>query len=349
MNLSDRLSDLAVIRQLLLQRVAAGQDAEINKQLDKIAAAIEDQLNNAPELTDAKKRRIDKAIEELTLIVSVNAPNLSPLASSEINALQDAMALVGIDIVLPPPSTIDAIAKSSLIQGATIGDWFSKLNETLRFNIDRAVKNGVLLGQTNREIARNIVGNGSDKGPEAMAKARRDALAITRTSVQTVATDARMAALMENQDIIKAVQWVSTLDGRTSDICIVRSGKTWSFPGFKPIKHNIPWNGGPPAHWNCRSTFIPITKSFAEIRGEPAAKEITQTTRASMDGQVAADITFDQFLKGKPKEFSDEMLGKGRAQLWRDGKITLNQLLDQRGNPLTLEQLKTRYGTDASK
>jgi hypothetical protein len=59
-----------------------------------------------------------------------------------------------------------------------------------------------------------------------------------------------------------------------------------------------------------------------------------------MDGVVAADLTFDQFLKSKPPEFADKMLGKGRAELWRSGKITLNQLLDQRGNPLTLAQLK---------
>jgi hypothetical protein len=58
---------------------------------------------------------------------------------------------------------------------------------------------------------------------------------------------------------------------------------------------------------------------------------------------VAADLSFSDFLKGKPTEFVDEMLGKGRAQLWRDGKITLSQLLDQRGNPLTLQQLRDKY------
>jgi SPP1 gp7 family putative phage head morphogenesis protein len=234
---------------------------------------------------------------------------------------------------------VDAIAKSSLIQGATINQWFSRLNESARFDIERAIKNGITLGQTNREIAKAIVGNGSDKGPQALAKARRDAMAITRTGVQTIANEARMVGLMENEDIIKAVQWVSTLDSRTSEICMARSGKTWTFPDFKPIGHSIPWNGGPPAHWSCRSSYVPITKSFAEIRGEPVAKEISQTTRASMNGQVAADLSFDQFLKNKPASFADEMLGKGKAELWRSGKITLSQLLDQRGNPLTLTQL----------
>jgi hypothetical protein len=170
-------------------------------------------------------------------------------------------------------------------------------------------------------------------------------MAITRTAVQTVAKDARLASLEANADIIKAVQWVSTLDSRTSDICIVRSGKTWEFPSFKPIDHKIPWNGGPPAHWNCRSTFIPITKSFEELTGGAIKDRVEPATRASMDGYVAADLTFDAFLRSKPPEFADEMLGKGRAELWRSGKITLNQLLDQRGNPLTLAELISKYGS----
>jgi SPP1 gp7 family putative phage head morphogenesis protein len=338
LTVSDQLHDLIIIRQLLLQRVIAGQNAAINKQLDSVAADIQKALKG-DELSTYKGKRLAKAIDELKSMVSVSIPDIASLSLAEASFLQSAFVSVGIDTVIPPASVVNAIAKSSLIQGATIGDWFGRLNNSAKFDIERAIKNGVTLGQTNKEIANAIVGNGSDKGPQALAKARRDAMAITRTAVQTVANDARMAGLMENQDIIKAVRWVSTLDSRTSEICIARSGKTWTFPEFKPIGHSIPWNGGPPAHWSCRSTYVPITKSFAEIRGKPFAKEISQTTRSSMNGQVAADLSFDQFLKNKPKEFADEMLGKGKADLWRSGKITLSQLLDQRGNPLTLSEL----------
>jgi SPP1 gp7 family putative phage head morphogenesis protein len=169
-------------------------------------------------------------------------------------------------------------------------------------------------------------------------------MAITRTAVQTISKDARLASLEANADIIKEVQWVSTLDSRTSDICIVRSGKLWTYPDFKPVKHKIPWNGGPPAHWNCRSTFIPITKSFEELTNGRIKDKVEPATRASMDGSVAADLTFDTFLRRKPPAFAEEMLGKGRAKLWRSRKITLNQLLDQRGNPLTLQELIQKYG-----
>jgi SPP1 gp7 family putative phage head morphogenesis protein len=343
-NTSDRLLDLTAIRQLLLLRLISGENIRINKEYDAIAADIEKQLRG-PELTEYKGRRLNQAIEELKARVIVPEPAIGELAATEANYTVASMAQVGIEAVLPPEPVIDRIGKSSLIQGATLGQWWGKLNETTQFDLERTIKNGVLLGQTNREIAKSIVGNGTDKGPEALSKARRDAVAITRTAVQTLSNEARIATYEKNADIIKAIQWVSTLDGRTSDICIARSGKTWSFPEFEPQGHNIPWGGGPPAHWACRSTTIPITKTFAEIDGEGKAGPNTQpSTRSSMDGQVAADLSFDQFLRSKPDSFADEMLGKGRAQLWRDGKITLSQLLSAQGTPLTLAQLKAKYG-----
>jgi hypothetical protein len=48
----------------------------------------------------------------------------------------------------------------------------------------------------------------------------------------------------------------------------------------------------------------------------------------------------DQFLKMHDEKWQNEMLGKGKAQLWRDGKITLSQLLDQSGRPLKLSELR---------
>lgn len=343
MNTSDRLLDLLTIRLLLLLRIISGENIRINKEYDAIAKDIEKQLRGE-ELAAYKGRRLDKAIEELKARVTIKAPKIAELALSEARYTVQSLIQVGIQAVLPPEDVVSKIANSSLIQGATLGQWWQKLNDTTQFDLERTIKNGVLLGQTNREIAKSIVGNGTDKGPEPLSKARRDAVAVTRTGVQTIANEARLATYEENSNVIKAIQWVSTLDGRTSDICIARAGKTWTFPKFKPIGHDIPWNGGPPAHWACRSTTIPITKTFAEIDGEDKVEpNLSPTTRSSMDGQVAADLTFDQFLKSKPVAFADEMLGKGRAQLWREGKITLSQLLSAQGTPLTLAQLKAKY------
>ena len=342
MNLSDRLADLYTIRQLLLQRLAAGEQINLNRQFDDIAAEIERTLKSGKPLTDYQGRRLNQAITDLGTIINVKQPQLGNLARLEAEFVQGAFGVVSIDSALPSRATIEAIADSSLVQGATVGQWFGKLNEQMRFDMGRAVKVGVSLGETNQQIARRILGAGGDKGPEALPKGRRDATAVTRTAVQTIANEARLATFEENEDIIKEVQWISTLDSRTTDICMARSGLLWTLPGYKPKGHSIPWNGGPPAHWSCRSTVIPITKTFRELGVDQ--DEIPLSTRASMDGQVARDLTFAQFLEGKPPEFADEMLGKGRAQLWRDGKITLQDLLNPKGVPLTLRQLEAKYG-----
>lgn len=87
---------------------------------------------------------------------------------------------------------------------------------------------------------------------------------------------------------------------------------------------------------NCRSLLVPITLSYRELGidvDEPKG------TRASDLGQIPSDTSFDSFLKRHDAEYVDNLLGPGRAQLWRDGKITLQDLLNQNGRPLSLKQL----------
>lgn len=176
---------------------------------------------------------------------------------------------------------------------------------------------------------------------------RRNVATLVQTSVQTVANVARLESFAQNADVVKAVKQLSTLDGHTTDICIAYSGGQWGLDG-KPVGETIlPFNGGPPRHWNCRSVLIPVTKTFRELGIR--APEPAQSLRASSEGPIAATTTFDDFLTRKGVAYQDKMLGPGRAQLWRDKKITLQQLLDLQGNPLTLAELEAKYKIPQSK
>ncbi len=94
-----------------------------------------------------------------------------------------------------------------------------------------------------------------------------NAAGLIRTSVQTVANEARNRLFAANDDVVKGVMHVSTLDTRTTDICKERDGKVWSLPDYKPLGHSIPWNGGPGGtlHYGCRSTTSPVLKSWKEL------------------------------------------------------------------------------------
>ena len=101
---------------------------------------------------------------------------------------------------------------------------------------------------------------------------------------------------------------------------------------------------GIPRHWNCRSSIVAITKSWEEMGSKIPVDKMDPGTRASMDGQVAAETNYEQWLASRSATQQDKILGAGKAQLWRDGKITVRDLLDQSGRPMTLDQLQQKHG-----
>lgn len=80
---------------------------------------------------------------------------------------------------------------------------------------------------------------------------------------------------------------------------------------------------GPPFHWNCRSTIIPQFKSFAELAGSEdlsktkrdALEDIDKSTRASMNGQVAAKMNYEEWLRTQDEETQKKVLGEARWRL----------------------------------
>ena len=238
----------------------------------------------------------------------------------------------------------DRIATRTLIEGSVMGKHWKDMGRSLQDKFVTQMRISLRNGESIERMAARIAG-GTIRGervPGIMDITRRQARTLTRTATNAVQNRSRLIAL-QNSDMVKAVQQVSTLDNRTSDICVAFSGQTWDAETLEPIGDStLPFNGGPPRHFNCRSTLNPVLKSFDKLGFNVG--ELPPATRASMDGQVAEDITFDRFLRGKTKTFQNKLLGPGRAQLWRDGKITLTQLVDMRGNPLTLSQLEATVG-----
>lgn len=261
-----------------------------------------------------------------------------------------------------------AIASDVLIQGAPTREWWSRqAGDTLERFADE-MRRGFAAGEGVSDLVRRVRGQATGarstywQGPKGelsafpvqgwqkrqfvefsgglMDTSTRNAETLVRSSVQAVANEARLETWRENDDIVKGVVVVATLDSRTSEICMARSGLEYTLDG-EPIGHDIAWDGGPPWHHNCRSTTTPILASADEVFGRRVG-EIPESTRASMDGQVPESTTFDAFLRRKPQAFQDDMLGAGKAELWREGKIGLRDLLDQRGRPLTLEELRAR-------
>ena len=76
-------------------------------------------------------------------------------------------------------------------------------------------------------------------------------------------------------------------------------------------------------------------KSWRELGID--ANELPEGTRASMDGQVAESVTYEEKLRKMTPKQQDEALGVGKAQLFRDG-MTLREMV-QDGKELPLKDL----------
>ena len=134
-------------------------------------------------------------------------------------------------------------------------------------------------------------------------------------------------------------------DGFVVHNCRIRDGKQYrNTERHEPIGHKIPWGGGPgKLHWNCRSSGVAVLKSLAELSGLDIGEDWPQSTRASMDGQVPADLSYGDWLKKQSAERQDEVVGPTRGKLMREGKLPFDALYTDRGAALTLEQLRARH------
>lgn len=154
---------------------------------------------------------------------------------------QTTSPFLGIDFKVPGVNLIRAVVKSSPFEGSTLKGWFKKEESALKLRVRQEIAKGIAQGETTPQIVRRLVGrrvNGYRDGIYQIS--RRNANTLVRTATNHVAAQARELTYQENSSVIQKVQWVSTLDGKTSDICIGLDGQT--FPLGEGIR--------PPAHMN---------------------------------------------------------------------------------------------------
>lgn len=244
-------------------------------------------------------------------------------------SIQDRL---GITVTLPPPETIRRILDVEPMQGAPIREWWNEAARSLASEAHRTIQIGVTEGRATREIARDVMGTKSAAaGP--WGKTLRGSEAIVRTSVNHVSTSVREATYQSNEEVVKGVLIVATLDTRTTPICRDEDGNFYE----------LGVGGRPPFHVNCRTTTVPVLKTLSEMgvtKADQAA--LPETTRASLTGPVPSKTTYYEWLRRQPKAAQVRVLGETRARLWREGKITPDQFVNDRGRFLTLKELEAK-------
>lgn len=341
------LYDAEVRHAVFLERLKSGEVAKFAPFLKQIDRLIRDRLSG-DDITDFTRDRLERLLQTVDgLLLAIFTEytdqlnlDLIDLAQYEATFEASTLSQVGpatFEAVVPAVAQIRAavLANPLSVRGADGGKLLKPFiqgwSSMERTRVVNAIRQGFFEGQTNSEIIKAIRGTRALQYKDGiLATTDRNASAIVRTAVQHVATQARMETLRENSDVVIAVEWVSTLDSRTTPVC-----RSLDLKRFK-----LDEGPRPPAHVGCRSTVVPITR-FSGLFSEDA----TRASKGAGGGeQVSASESYYEWLKTQPAAFQDEALGRARAQLFRNGGLSADRFsalqLDRNFKPLTLDQMR---------
>jgi SPP1 gp7 family putative phage head morphogenesis protein len=239
-------------------------------------------------------------------------------------------------------------ATITLPNGQIVEKAFRGIAESQAERFGQVVRNGLLTGETTPQIAKRLIGTlqfGENRtvkqaiaaGGELTTIPDNQVMALVRTSINQVANAASQQVYEANQDITKKYRYVATLDTRTSAICAALDGREFEY-GKGPT---------PPQHFNCRSTTVPIIDP-------DILPPSTTATRASQDGQVPINMSYGEWLAKQPKSVQAEAIGASKVPYFNKlaekygPKNAVAKLVRDDGSELTLDQLRSRYGTPES-
>lgn len=365
MPIASVLADKFTMHDLNLSRFATGEREKIRRMLDglrdQLLLKLDQQVDDGMTFSRRRLQALFK-VTDLTIdntyakIAKVHDESMLSLAEVSANKSMELVnKTIGVSIlnVGVPESVLKAMVKDDISLGLPAAEWWDGQGTRLRQRFQNTIRQGVFAGETLSDLKRRVRGrreNGFQDG--IMVATSRDAEALIRTSVNSIAQSARMETFKANDDVVKGVQWLSTLDLRTTPQCQALSGQAWTLDGEKLEGTELDFPGPPPIHFSCRSSLAPAMKSWGDLirdakgdkdlakRMDAMEGKLPKSTQASMDGQVSSAMNYEQWLERQPEERQIEALGEGKWELWKKGDIALTDLIDTSGRPLSLKDLE---------
>jgi SPP1 gp7 family putative phage head morphogenesis protein len=337
MTANEILRDKTIAHEILLNRYYTNTTKKVMELLRTVEKDLVNKLKTLDIDSNTTIKQVDKQLESIRTVLNEGYDLMgrdllqemkdAAIYEQEWQAKTITSAVpIELNLVMAAPVTLFAAIEDTPFQGKLLKEWIDKLDTESFNSIQSAVRMGLVEGQSYSDITRRIIGTKALQYSDGVMHLNRTKTqALVSTAVAHSTNAARDEFYKANDDLVKSVQWVSTLDKKTSMLCKARDGKVYPL-----YNHPIA-----PAHFRCRSAVVGVMKSWKEL----GLKDPTPGTRASMDGQVAETETYQTWLAKKSPEFQDDVLGKSRGEMFRNG-TTLDRFVDDSGKQYTLEQLK---------
>lgn len=250
------------------------------------------------------------------------------------------------------------LLKNSVQINKTWDQWWTS---TAAADVDRVaniVSGGLTQGMTIPQMVQLIAGTkAADYTDGVLSTSRKHARNLARTLSCGIANQAKEAFYEENDDVVIAVEWLSTLDGRTCPVCAGLDRKRWKPDKLHPV---------PPSHPSCRCVLIPVTdltdlgadagrpranadfdaeakryyeekypnKSFDDLSYETRQKyrhkaihRWEEETGKSAYTFGSGSMSFKQYFVKMSAQQKRDYLGEGRYAIYKRGNLDINKFI----------------------
>lgn len=316
---AQQLHDRAVVHRVWLGRYSNGFVRRVLAQLSRVEDDVLTRVATSRGTTQAALSTLLASVQAVQtdgwgLVAKVVEADVAGLTGAELAFQGNLMALgasqVGVALTESTLSVANVVAavKARPFQGKLLREWLADFDDASKRRVREAIRQGFAENESIDQIVRRL--RGTNAVPGVLAKNRLGAEAMVRTAVTHTANTAAHETYRAAEDLLDGVEWVSTLDSRTTIICAKLDGKV--FPLDKGPR--------PPAHINCRSTTIARLKGMAPFKR----------------------TTYADWIKSQPVAIQNEVLGVKRATLLRSGRMKLDRFVDNHGHVLTLDELRRK-------
>lgn len=230
----------------------------------------------------------------------------------------------------------DIVLTKPLYKDITLNQGWSSITLAEKKRIEQVIRSGIAKGLTEKEMAVMI-----RKG-HVTDITRVQSTGLIQTAITSVRAQTDHEVYKANDKILKGWQYVAVLDSRTTPLCAHRDGHVYPVGDTAHL---------PPAHWRCRSTSVPIVKSYTELANSESLRairkrnfdELTPEQIAYYDGQSPLKESYNSWLLRQNESVQLRHFGNdsNKLSLFNSGQLTVDKFTNPDGNVLTIKQLRT--------
>jgi SPP1 gp7 family putative phage head morphogenesis protein len=339
-NANTEIFDKAIDRAGMLRLFERRLNARIASVLDEHAKRVDDLIRSSKRpgfepLKDAVDAELRRTYKE-AFRASSNA--LVDLVTDQVSfAYQNLEAVVGkLWKVEKPPKRVseNIVLDQPLIENKTLAQGWSGVAAGERVRIEALIRKGIANGDTIDEIALAV------RGGNVHNISRQQSRALVVTAVTSVTAQADHQVYAANEKALRGWQYVAVLDARTTPLCSHRDGEIYPIGDTRHL---------PPAHFHCRSTTVPVTKSWkdlADLEGiarvrKDNLRDLTPEQIAYYDGQTPMKESYGVWLARQPVDVQRRHIGDSdRLVLFQTGQLTIDKFTNPEGNSVGLRELR---------